>query len=110
MIPKQLLTIILVVTSVLVTVIPATTKAARIDNINIVRVRAYADSNAHIDISQPISSACGGRLRMPASDGQENIMKIALAALLSGKKVTIDSEDAKSGNFCNLNFIWVQNR
>ena len=107
---KKLISEILVVASVLAIVMPSITKAARKDNINIVRVRAYADGNAHIDISQPISSICGSRLRMPGSAGQENIMKIALAAIMSGNKVTIDSENAKSGNFCNVNFIWITNR
>lgn len=82
--------------------------AARIDGVEIVRVRAYLDDgNAHIDLSTPISPACGGRLRVPARKGQDKVLDIALAALLAGAKVTVESQDARSGNFCNLTFIWI---
>lgn len=85
-------------------------EAARVDNVNVVRVRAYNDGNAHIDLSQPLSATCGTRLRIPANKGQDNVMKIALSALMSGNLVTVDSANAKSGNFCNINFIWIHRK
>lgn len=85
-------------------------EAARVDDINIKRIRAYNDGNAHIDLSRPISPVCGSRLRVPNKPGQDSVMKLATAALLSGNRVAVESEDARSGNFCNLEFIWLQAR
>lgn len=103
--------LIVVLASIVTVVTPSILQAARVDNIKVVRVRAYNnDGNAHIDLSQSISVACGTRLRIPANKGQDNVMKIALAAVLSGNFVTVESDDAKSGNFCNLKFIWLTGR
>lgn len=81
-----------------------------ITNVKVLRVRAYADGNMHIDFSKSIGDACGRRLRVPGGPGQDNVLKVALAAMMSGRLVTVESGGTRSGQYCNLVYIWLQNQ
>jgi len=76
--------------------------------VKITAIRVYADTNIHVDFSQPVSTACGGRLRLNGTDpGQEQLLRIATSALLAGSTVNVGHEDAKSGSYCNIDYIQI---
>lgn len=87
-----------------VLVFPSTPPQQR--GVDITGVRAYADGNMHLFFRTALSEACGGVIRVSSNDpGQESIKTLALAALMSGRAVTVDITPEKSGNFCNLIYI-----
>lgn len=97
-----------VICGFLVIATPSLAQTVSKNNVNVLRVRAWTDGNMHIDFSQSINSACGGRLRVPDGAGRDRVLTVALAAMMSGRSVTVESKDTPSGNFCNVIYIWLQ--
>ena len=77
------------------------------EQLNVTQVRAFVDGNLHVFFSKEISPACGGRLRVPAGDGQKAVLALALSAMLAEEIVSVSAEEVPIGNFCNLIFLRV---
>jgi len=78
--------------------------AAEVKDRNLTGIRAYSDGNMHLYFSSEITPACGSVVRV-SGPGTESIRTLALAALMSGRGLTVEVDPAKSGNFCNLVYL-----
>jgi hypothetical protein len=78
--------------------------SAQIKNLDLTTIRAYADGNMHLMFRGDVTPACGGVIRV-SGNGKDSVRTLALAALMSGRAVTLEVTPQKIGNFCNLIFI-----
>jgi len=103
---KHFLVILTLLATVGATATPSSADTQK-TNVRVTNVRSFVNGGTHIYFSQPINSACGNVLRANGA-GSSDVVRVALAALLSGKQVDLQSEDSKSGAFCNL--VWLRIR
>lgn len=79
--------------------------SAQTSDLSVGGIRTYVDGNMHIFFDKPITSTCGSIARVPQGPGQENVRALAIPALLAERKVTAETETARSGRFCNLIYL-----
>jgi hypothetical protein len=84
-----------------------TASAVVSDERQITRIRSYSSGSAsHIWFDSSVSANCGNVFRVQG-DGQELVVKVALAAMLSGKSVTVEHNDTLDNGYCNVNNIRI---
>lgn len=76
--------------------------------VTITHVRAYGNGDIHIFFQPDVSIECGDRLRTSVGrPGQESVRALALAAIMSGRLVTVVFQAQRSGNWCELTYVQI---
>jgi hypothetical protein len=89
---------------------PASAAPQILPTAKVTAVRAYADGNVHVTLSQ--NTACSGVgkadiLRVGGA-GADRVFSAALAALLAGNEVEVEYDDVRSGAYCNLTALRIK--
>jgi hypothetical protein len=89
---------------------PAFATLRTLRNPTVTAVRAYADGNMHITLSATTLCAGSGSLTSlrVGGDGAARVHESALAAPLNERRVNIEYDDVRDGNFCNLVSIRIK--
>jgi hypothetical protein len=79
----------------------------RATTVKVTAIRAYADGNMHIFLSDDTLCASPGSLKIVrvGGDGADRVHATALEALVLGRMVDVEYDDQPIGQFCNLTYI-----
>ena len=78
--------------------------SAEVRGLDLTGIRAWTGGNMHLFFRSNVTPACGGVIRVPG-ERKDDVRTLALAALVSGRAVTVEVEPQRSGDFCNLIYI-----
>ena len=90
----------------LCTAMPAAA-SLRTSTAKVTAVRAFADGNMHIFLSDDTLCASPGALRVVRAQGEGagRVHATALEALVLGRTVDVQYDDQPIGQFCNLTYL-----